>query len=335
MGPKGKFSVGMEVDYLTLHDKKTYRDGKGGWRTKWWCQCRCGRWVWRKNDSLLSPGRHSCGCLHPRKASAAYRPNWKGYGDIPREYFLRIEKAAKRRGIPLSVTIEQMWDLFVRQGGVCPFSGLAIAFNRGTVHTASLDRMDSAGPYAPGNLQWVHKDVNLMKKALSREKFVGLCRRVTDFQDGRSPAEAREEYWRGTARAWSGPGCSNWRGHGEISGSLYTRWQIVARKRKISFDVSIERLWELFLSQGRRCRLSGLPLRFGRYDGADKSQKPTASLDRIDSSGGYVERNLWWLHQDVNMMKSEFTVDRFLELCRLVAAHATGMSTPTDALTVQ
>ena len=37
----------------------------------------------------------------------------------------------------------------------------------------------------------------------------------------------------------------------------------------------------------------------------------TASLDRIDSSKGYTEDNIQWVHKDVNQMKMDLPEQRF------------------------
>jgi hypothetical protein len=47
----------------------------------------------------------------------------------------------------------------------------------------------------------------------------------------------------------------------------------------------------------------------------------TASLDRIDSSLGYVRGNVQWLHKDVNWMKNTLDQDRFIELCKAIVNH--------------
>jgi hypothetical protein len=44
--------------------------------------------------------------------------------------------------------------------------------------TASLDRIDSSKGYIEGNLQWVHKDVNIMKMDLSQVEFIDYCVKV-------------------------------------------------------------------------------------------------------------------------------------------------------------
>lgn len=54
-----------------------------------------------------------------------------------------------------------------------------------------------------------------------------------------------------------------------------------------------------------------------------KKMRP-ASLDRIDSDKGYIEGNVQWLHKWVNLMKSDFTQDEFLNYCRLIIEHNKG-----------
>lgn len=53
-------------------------------------------------------------------------------------------------------------------------------------------------------------------------------------------------------------------------------------------------------------------LKATKYDG-------TASLDRIDSSKGYVEGNVHWVHKDINIMKWDFPLETFIKMCKFVA----------------
>jgi hypothetical protein len=110
---------------------------------------------------------------------------------------------------------------------------------------------------------------------------------------------------------------SSWGGVGGISRTLFHRIQREAKIREIEFDLTIEYLWKLFLTQDKKCALSGETIDFG-FKRADSN---TASLDRIDSDGGYIVGNVQWLHKDVNQMKIDFDEQRFLELCKLVAQY--------------
>ena len=98
----------------------------------------------------------------------------------------------------------------------------------------------------------------------------------------------------------------------------YYKLRFDAKKRELDFNVSIDYLQKLIENQNHRCVLSDLEIRF-----ADKSRtfdNQTASLDRIDSSKGYVEGNVQWVHKFVNMMKNSLPQDLFIQLCQSVAS---------------
>lgn len=82
------------------------------------------------------------------------------------------------------------------------------------------------------------------------------------------------------------------------------------------FTVSLEFGLKLLQSQHGLCNMSSEPIGFS--DSPKHKSKTTASLDRIDSSKGYTKDNVQWLHKDINRMKLEFTVERFVYLCRKI-----------------
>lgn len=152
------------------------------------CQCDCGNKAIIKSKDLKG-GQQSCGCIRHRinKEHGA----WKGYGDISGSRWSSIRGGAKRRSrdIPFEITIQQVWDLFNNQNSKCALSGVEISFSerdrrykldkRYKDGTASLDRIDSAKGYTIDNIQWVHKDVNLMKWHLPQDIFINWCKLIT------------------------------------------------------------------------------------------------------------------------------------------------------------
>jgi len=117
-----------------------------------------------------------------------------------------------------------------------------------------------------------------------------------------------------------------WKGYGEISAThfnyLRNRAKIGGhRTRNLKFNLSIKYLWELFLKQNKKCAFSGEPLCFGTLAQVKnkKNREPLASLDRIDSTKGYVEGNVQWVHKNLNMMKQNLTDDVFINWCKKVA----------------
>jgi len=115
----------------------------------------------------------------------------------------------------------------------------------------------------------------------------------------------------------SGKNSKTFNGYETITGSIVNRFQKGAKQRGIEFTVTAKYLYELFISQNECCSLSGIKLILPTNSkGANKG---TASLDRVDSSKGYIEGNLQWVFKPLNIMKNTLTQDEFIELCRKIA----------------
>jgi hypothetical protein len=96
----------------------------------------------------------------------------------------------------------------------------------------------------------------------------------------------------------------------EIAHSWFNKISREAEARGLVFELSIEDIWTMLDEQQHKCKLSGVPIEFIR-----KANGNTASVDRIDSTIGYLQSNVQLLHRDVNMMKQSFTQSYFLEMC--------------------
>ncbi len=109
----------------------------------------------------------------------------------------------------------------------------------------------------------------------------------------------------------------NWKGYGEIGIDF---WNSIKRGclrtyKTIDFQITIEYAWNLFIKQNKKCAISGVDLSFSTR----RSKKEnTASLDRIDSSKGYTEENVQWIHKDINQMKMDMSEEKFFKWCELI-----------------
>jgi hypothetical protein len=101
-------------------------------------------------------------------------------------------------------------------------------------------------------------------------------------------------------------------GCGDLTGQYFGQVKWNAGLRNLEFNITVQYAWDLFLKQDKKCALSGVELVFGTKRKADG----TASLDRIDSSIGYIEGNLQWIHKQLNRMKGDLSDAEFLEWCR-------------------
>lgn len=116
-------------------------------------------------------------------------------------------------------------------------------------------------------------------------------------------------YWK-----FTGENNVHFKGYKEIRSKFWKQLQRNAKLRGLEFTIKIEYVWELYEQQDRLCALSGLPIVFDKLKGGDT----TASLDRIDSTKGYIPGNVQWTHKNINKMKRDFPVDKFIHLCCLV-----------------
>ena len=149
----------------------------------WDCVCECGKDLVLKRGHITDGRIRSCGCLRRGKSSR----NWNGCGDLSGSFFGKIKSHAKRRKILFDVEIEYLWDLFLQQGGKCALTNEPLKFPTSNLDekTASLDRINSSKGYIENNVQWVHKDINLMKQQFSQDYFILLCDKVSLYAKGR------------------------------------------------------------------------------------------------------------------------------------------------------
>jgi len=103
------------------------------------------------------------------------------YEAVRLSWVTKCKTGAETRGLQWDLSVEAIWQIYLAQNKVCALSGMPISWAEvGQTHTASLDRIDSSLGYTLGNVQLVHKDVNMMKQSYSNERFVELCKAVAD-----------------------------------------------------------------------------------------------------------------------------------------------------------
>lgn len=111
-----------------------------------------------------------------------------------------------------------------------------------------------------------------------------------------------------------------WKGYGKLSSSYWCRVKKGASRRNLEFNITMKEAWELFLSQNQKCALSGIDIVI-ITDYTNKHNQHTASLDRIDSTKGYIKNNIQWVHRKINIMKSNMSDMEFIKMCKTVVDH--------------
>lgn len=182
--------VGEIYGKLTIVEKTVRPHGLKYGGNDWVkCKCECGNESIIPYRAVLYKKTKSCGCIN--KARGPEHKDWKGCGEISLDYFTTCGRRARGGGKlnrtpkEFSVTIEYLWKLFLKQNRKCTISGLELTFDpygSGKKHketnkvTASLDRIDSSKGYIIGNVQWIHKHINIMKNDLPQPQFIEYCK---------------------------------------------------------------------------------------------------------------------------------------------------------------
>lgn len=158
--------------------------------TTWNCLCECGDTKVYSSDHLTrkSAPVKSCGCIAKTRKGPLHH-QWNGYNEISGNWWynhvLRERKQSSRTKVPVTITIQEAYNILVSQDWKCALSGESLTIsNSHEYNTASIDRIDSSKGYELGNIQWVHKHINFMKRTYSQEYFISMCKKVANNFSG-------------------------------------------------------------------------------------------------------------------------------------------------------
>lgn len=88
----------------------------------------------------------------------------------------------------------------------------------------------------------------------------------------------------------------------------------------MAFDLTVESLRNVWVAQRGRCALTGLQFHDERHVEAQVKEPFAPSLDRIDSSRGYVEGNVQIVCSAANFAKGQWGLDVLRRVARGVVA---------------
>lgn len=94
---------------------------------------------------------------------------------------------------------------------------------------------------------------------------------------------------------------------------------MVRCRSKEPSDLSTEYMVDLWEQQCGRCHYSGLEMIKPTYGSGRSPYSP--SIDRIDSTRGYVKGNVVWATWICNAGKNDLSVADYLHICRTVVSH--------------
>lgn len=141
------------------------------YRNIWLCKCDCGKYteVARTNFNFRVMACKRCKGLFSMRSGP-------GFEEIPEFMLISIKKGAVVRNLEYTITNDYIWKIFLQQNRKCALSGRDIKFGGDSGETtASLDRIDNTKGYIDGNVQWLHKHINMIKNRWPQDYFIDIC----------------------------------------------------------------------------------------------------------------------------------------------------------------
>ena len=96
----------------------------------------------------------------------------------------------------------------------------------------------------------------------------------------------------------------------------------IAFRRGMEHSITLEDVKRLFAAQDGKCYYTGLPMSFAIND------INQATIDRKESAIGYTKENIVLCTWAANLMKSDLDMDKFIELCGMIATTARSRLSP-------
>ncbi|MBR8835562.1 MAG: hypothetical protein DSM106950_16500 [Stigonema ocellatum SAG 48.90 = DSM 106950] len=261
-----------------------------------------------------------------------------------------MRKSAKHREQECSVILADLKLLWETQKGICPYTGWNLVLLPCTTHyentplttnRASVDRIDSSKGYTVNNIQFVAVIANFAKNAFTEEELINFCHDVYKYRNQRIYFNIWLRYESPYSSSLSpvpSPHAPNPHDLGAPSSPIpfsinhrrdehspFRQHLKLARRRMKTHGrectITLEYLKELWERQSGRCPYTGWeldnPETTAHWDVYELHPK-RASLDRIDSSVGYVPGNVQFVSVIANFGKRDFPEEKLLEFCQAV-----------------
>lgn len=184
--------IGNRYGHGVVIDKATAR--KENHRQEWILKCDCGN-IYQAKTCQLTGGKNkrviSCKCKQydPLNKEKMHRSDIIGYKNLSSSIWNIYKTNARKKGLEFSINSEYAYLVYESQNKKCVYTGWEIDFGKilkvdgkkiVVDKTASMDRINNNIGYVEGNIQWVHKHVNLMKNSHSEEYFLEICKAITE-----------------------------------------------------------------------------------------------------------------------------------------------------------
>jgi hypothetical protein len=222
------------------------------------------------------------------------------------EQFLRYRHPntrnnAKNRGIPFDIDVNDLMNLWDEQRGLCALTGVQMTHKSAGIYNCSIDRIDSSKGYTIDNIQLVSVIAQILKWDNDVETLKLLMKHIRKYDGVKGMKALSDEMKKFIKKCLQ-----------------QSRWTHVKRRKKgrdDAYDIDQEYIEKLYDEQRGVCAISGLVMACKTHD------RYNLSIDRIDSSKGYIKGNVHLVCSIINNMKNEYSMELFMKECENMYNH--------------
>lgn len=147
----------------------------------WRCK-ECGQWKpgdaysWRNRAGRKPEPRIRCKpCRNARSVKYRAKQRRSGVEGLITNRLRDVRARAKHLGMTFDLDLPYLLDLYVKQGGLCRWTGKRMDIETGSKDIVSVDRIDSSKGYEKGNVCLCTRRINVMKSDMDAEEFQRIC----------------------------------------------------------------------------------------------------------------------------------------------------------------
>lgn len=161
MPVSGSSTVGRRSTYRIWYEKNRYRLIK---KSKMWAENNP-----QKRKAVLDR-YYEINMDEIKKRAKRWRNRYRK--DEPRKYLLSTaRRRAKQRNMEFTITLEDLPEIPM----FCPLLGIEIdSWSEGPSHHPSIDRINNARGYIPGNVQFISQRANMLKNNATVDELLCL-----------------------------------------------------------------------------------------------------------------------------------------------------------------
>lgn len=301
----------MEIELICEYCGKKFKRNKSEYNRSQ----RLGR---RNYCSLSCVGKDNFNNIPIEKRYRPKNPNAGKKLDVysPFRNYLKNIRNKKRGKKEVLIGLDDLKKQWEKQNGICPYSNWQLINYENTAkklelvpNRASVDRIDSLKGYLPDNIQFVSYMANVAKNCFPEEELIKFCQAVTNHQMGiKTKNNFQDNFQKDEYSTFKYHLC-NIRSHVKINGRF--------------LSITLDDLKEQWEKQNGICFFTGWKMLKPTKKDYFPNNPEKASVDRIDSSKGYIPNNIQFVCCMANLAKNIFSSQELIEFCNAVSKNLT------------